>query len=215
MWMYPMLWVVLGSVALAAGTTMTLMPMLEDNIAPRTAEVMGLFLGVGGIVIGLVIASLQMRQSNRMDRIISGTKHREDRRKMYYLHRIHSSTSNIKDSLETLQSYVNNYANDRKPETWQIARNKAKRSKELTQELGRWIRDDFTKIVDLVESQRLGDKFEVENIYFTEWVLIDALRINPEYDEDLVQLRKDIVEQIQKLNDTVSSLEKEMPKDEV
>jgi hypothetical protein len=53
MWMYPMLWVVLGSVALAVGTTMTLMPILEDNIAPRTAEVMGLFLGVGGIAIGL------------------------------------------------------------------------------------------------------------------------------------------------------------------
>jgi hypothetical protein len=51
--MYPMLWVVLGSVALAVGTTMTLMPILEDNIAPRTAEVMGLSLGVGGIAIGL------------------------------------------------------------------------------------------------------------------------------------------------------------------
>ena len=53
MWMYPMLWVVLGSVALAVGTTMTLMPILEDNIAPRTAEVMGLFLGVGGLQSGL------------------------------------------------------------------------------------------------------------------------------------------------------------------
>jgi hypothetical protein len=213
--MYPMLWVVLGSVALAVGTTMTLMPILEDNIAPRTVEVMGLFLGIGGIAIGLVIASLQMRQSKRMDRIISGTRQRENRRKMYYLQRIHSTTSTIKDNLESLQGTINKYANDRKPDTWQIARNKAKRSKEQTQELGKWIRDDFSKVIDLVESPRLLDKFEVENIYFTEWVLIDALKTNPEYDEDLVQLRNDIREQIQKLNNALSLLEKEMPKDEL
>jgi hypothetical protein len=54
-----------------------------------------------------------------------------------------------------------------------------------------------------------------ENIYFTEWVLIDALKTNPEYDEDLIQLRNDVREQIQKLNNALSSLEKEMPKDEL
>jgi hypothetical protein len=185
MWMYPMFWVVLGSAGLAIGIAMTLMPILEDNIAPRTIEIMSFLIGIGGIAIGLVIASLQMRQSNKMDRIITGTKHREDRRKMYYLHRIHSTTTNIKDNLETLEGYINRYANDHKPETWQIAINKAKRSKDQTQEFGRWIRDDFTRIVDLVESQRLSDKFEVENVYFTERVLIDALTINPIDDENL------------------------------
>jgi hypothetical protein len=85
---------------------------------------------------------------------------------MYYLHRIHSTTSTIKDNLESLQGTIDKYTNDRKPETWQIAKNKAKRSKEQTQELGKWIRDDFAKVVDLVESPRLLDKFEGEHIFY-------------------------------------------------
>jgi hypothetical protein len=148
-----------------------------------------------------------------MDRIITGTKRREDRRKMYYLHRIHSTTTNIKDNLETLEGYINRYANDRSPQTWQIAKNKAKRSKDQTQEFGQWIREDFTKIVDLVDSQILADKFEMENIYFTERVLIDALTINPTFDDAFEGLRKKIKEQIQKLNETITFLEKETPKD--
>ena len=99
---YPMLWVVAGSAALSIGIAMTLMPILEGNIPPRTTEIMSFFIAIGGIAIGLVIASLQMRQSNKMDRIITGTKRREDRRKMYYLPRIQSTTSIILDNLESL-----------------------------------------------------------------------------------------------------------------
>lgn len=211
---YPMLWMVVGSAILAIGIAMILMPILEDNISPRTTELMSFFIGIGGIVIGLVIASLQMRQSNKMDRIITRTKHREDRRKMYYLDRIHSTTSNIKDNLETLEDYVNRYAKDHNLQTWQTAKKKAKRSKDQTQEFGQWIRDDFTKIVDLVDKQMLADKFEVENIYFTERVLIDVLTIDPTSDDAFQGLRNDIREQIQKLDETISSLGKEMPKEE-
>ncbi len=61
----------------------------------------------------------------------------------------------------------------------------------------------------------LADKFKVENIYFTERVLIGVLTIDLTFDNDAFEgLRNDIREQIQKLNETISLLEKEIPKDE-
>jgi hypothetical protein len=212
----PMFWIVPASVAMAVGTTATLLAILQHNL---TLQIVGtntiLLSSTGGIAIGIIglvmgYYHFQMKPSKIMERILTGVKQREDRKKNYYLRRISSNTLRIIKNLVRLENLIDEYSDDPPPKDWQIVRYSADRSRKQTEELVKKLVLDFTQIIDLVENPPLAYKFGANNLYYTLYLLDETLRIDPEYNKELLrELRKGIREQIGKLDGTLSLLEEE------
>jgi hypothetical protein len=209
----PLLWIVPASIAMAVGTTATLMTILEYD---QTLGISGTHttLSIGGIaigIIGLVIGYYsQNKPSKRMHRLFTKFKKRGGRKKYHYLNRISSNTSLITKNLVRLENLIDKYSDDPPPKDWQIVRYSADWSRKKTGELEKKIVLDFTQIIDLVENTRLADKFGANRLYYRWYLFDETLRINPEYDKELLrELRKGIREQIAELDDTLSSLKEE------
>jgi hypothetical protein len=220
----PMLWMVPASVAMAVGTTTTVLAILQRNLTLQIVDTNTLLLGsTGGIAIGITGLVMgyyyfQMKPHKIMERILTEVKirdttevkQREDRKKKYYLHRISSNILRIIKNLIRLANFIDKYNNDPPPKDWQIVRYTADRSRKQTEELGKKIVLDFTQIIDLVENPRLADKFGANNLYSTLYLIDETLKIDPEYDKELLrELRKEIREQIGKLDGTLSLIEEE------
>ncbi len=218
-----LLWIVPASVAMAVGTTATLMAILQYNLILEIVDTSTIILpgSIGGIAIGIIGLVLgyysQIKPSKRMERILTKVKirdtevkHREDRKKNYYLHRISSNTLRIIKNLVRLENLIEKYSEDPPPKDWQIVRYSADRSRKQTEELGKKIVLDFTQIIDLVENPRVADKFGANNLYHTLYLFDETLRIDPEYDKELLrELRKGIREQVAQLDETLTSLDEE------
>jgi hypothetical protein len=224
-----MLWIVSVSVAMAVGTTATIIAILQYSLTLEIVDTNAVLLSsTGGIaigIIGLVIGYYsQIKPNKRMERIltkvkIGGTevKHREDRKKNYYLHRISANTLRITKNLVKLENLIGKYSEDRPPKDWQVVRYNAERSRKQTEELGKNIVLDFTQIIDLVENPHLADKLRANNLYYTLYLFDKILGIDPEYDKVLLrELRKGSRDQIAQLDGTLSSLdeEKDTPSDD-
>jgi hypothetical protein len=223
----PMFWIVPASAAMAVGTTVTLLTILQHNLILQIVDATTIILlsAIGGIAIGIIVLVLgyyyyfQMKPHKIMERILTEVKiirdttevkQREDRKKKYYLHRISSNISRIIKNLTTLANLVDKYSDYPPPKDWQIVRYSANRSRKQTEEVGKKIILDFTQIIDLVENPRLADKFRANNLYYAEYLIDKTLRIDPEYDKELLrELRKEIREQIGKLDGILSLLEEE------
>ena len=105
----PMLWMVPASVAMAVGTTTTVLAILQRNLTLQIVDTNTLLLGsTGGIAIGITGLVMgyyyfQMKPHKIMERILTEVKirdttevkQREDRKKKYYLHRISSNILRI------------------------------------------------------------------------------------------------------------------------
>jgi hypothetical protein len=220
----PMFWIVPASVAMAVGTTATLLAILQHSLTLQIVDTNTILLSsTGGIAIGIIGLVMgyyyfQMKPSKIMERILTElkirdtteVKQREDRKKKYYLHRISSNTLRIIKNLVRLANLIDEYSDDPPPKDWQIVRYSADRSRKQTEELRKKIVLDFTQIIDLVENSHLADKFGANNLYYTLYLIDETLRIDPEYDKELLrELRKGIREQIGKLDGTLSLLEEE------
>lgn len=220
----PMFWIVPASVAMAVGTTATLLAILQHSLTLQIVDTNTILLSsTGGIAIGIIGLVMgyyyfQMKPSKIMERILTElkirdtteVKQREDRKKKYYLHRISSNTLRIIKNLVILANIIDKYSDDPPPKDWQIVRYSADRSKKQTEELEKKIVLDFTQIIDLVENLHLADKFGANNLYYTLYLIDETLRIDPEYDKELLrELRKGIREQIGNLDGTLSLLEEE------
>lgn len=220
----PMFWIVPASVAMAVGTTATLLAILQHSLTLQIVDTNTILLSsIGGIAIGIIGLVMgyyyfQMKPSKIMERILTElkirdtteVKQREDRKKKYYLHRISSNTLRIIKNLVILANLIDKYSDDPPPKDWQIVRYSADRSRKQTEELGKKIVLDFTQIIDLVENLHLADKFGANNLYYTLYLIDETLRIDPEYDKELLrELRKGIREQIGNLDGTLSLLEEE------
>lgn len=220
----PMFWIVPASVAMAVGTTATLLAILQHSLTLQIVDTNTILLSsIGGIAIGIIGLVMgyyyfQMKPSKIMERILTElkirdtteVKQREDRKKKYYLHRISSNTLRIIKNLVILANIIDKYSDDPPPKDWQIVRYSADRSRKQTEELGKKIVLDFTQIIDLVENPHLADKFGANNLYYTLYLIDETLRIDPEYDKELLrELRKGIREQIGNLDGTLSLLEEE------
>jgi hypothetical protein len=221
----PMFWIVPASVAMAVGTTATLLTILQHNLILQIVDANTILLSsIGGIAIGIIVLVLgyyyyfQMKPHKIMERILTEVKirdttevkQREDRKKKYYLHRISSNILRIIKNLTRLANFIDKYSDDPPPKDWQIVRYSANRSRKQTEEIVKKIVLDFTQIIDSVENPRLADKFGANNLYYTLYLIDEILRIDPEYDkEPLRELRKGIREQIGKLDGTLSLLEEE------
>ena len=140
----------------------------------------------------------------------TGVKQREGRKKNYYLHRISSNTLRITKNLVRIGNLIDKYIDDPPPKDWQIVRYSADRSRKQTEELRKKIVLDFAQIIDLVQNPRLADKFGVNNLFYILYLFDEILRIDPEHDKELLrELRKGVMEQIGKLDGTLSLLEEE------
>jgi hypothetical protein len=212
----PLLWIVAASIAMAVGTTTTLMTILGYNTTPgishtnTTLIISGIAIGIIGLIIGYYS---QSKPSKRMHRLFTKFKKRDGRKKYHYLNRISSNTLLITKNLVRLENLIDKFSDDPPPKDWQMVRYSAERSRKKTEELEKKIVLDFTQIIDLVENSRLGDKFGANSLYYSWYLFDETLRINPEYDkEPLRELRKDIKQQIAELDNTLSSLKEEEEK---
>lgn len=220
----PILWIVPASVAMAVGTTTTLLAILHHNLTLQIVDTNTILLSsTGGIAIGIIGLVMgyyyfQMKPRKIMERIFAKVKitngsevnQREDRKKKYYLQRISSNILRIIKNLTRLANLIDKYSDDPPPKDWQIVRYSADRSRKQIEELGKKIILDFTQIIDLVENPRLADKFGTNNLYYTLYLLDETLRIDPEYNkEHLRELRKGFREQVAQLDETLSSLDGE------
>jgi hypothetical protein len=218
----PMLWIIPASVAMAVGTTATIMAILQYTLTLEIVDTNTIILnstcGIAIGIIGLLIGYYsQIKPSKKIERILSKVmirdnevKYREDRKKNFYLHRISSNTLRITKNLVRLENLIDKYSNDPPPKDWQIVRYSADRSRKQIEELGKKIVLDFTQIIDLVENPHLADKFGANNLYFTLYLFDETLRINPEYDKELLrELRKGFREHIAQLDKTLALLDEE------
>src|SRR5215217_3869702 len=206
----PIFWIVPASIAIAVGTTATLLTILQHNLNLQIVDTNTILLSsIGGIAIGIIGLVMgyyyfQMKPSKIMERILTEVKirdttevkQREGRKKNYYLHRISSNTLRITKNLVRIENLLGKYSADR--------------SRKQTEELRKKIVLDFAQIIDLVQNPRLADKFGVNNLFYTLYLFDEILRIDPEHDKELLrELRKGIMEQIGKLDGTLSLLEEE------
>jgi hypothetical protein len=212
----PIFWIVPASIAIAVGTTATLLAILQHNLNLQIVDTNTILLSsIGGIAIGIIGLVMgyyyfQMKPSKIMERILTEVKQREGRKKNYYLHRISSNTLRITKNLVRIENLIDKYSDDPPPKDWQIVRYSADRSRKQTEELRKKIVLDFAQIIDLVQNPRLADKFGVNNLFYTLYLFDEILRIDPEHDKELLrELRKGIMEQIGKLDGTLSLLEEE------
>jgi hypothetical protein len=212
----PIFWIVPASIALAVGITATLLAILQYNLNLQIVDTNTILLSsIGGIAIGIIGLVMgyyyfQMKPSKIMERILTEVKQREGRKKNYYLHRISSNTLRITKNLVRIENLIDKYSDDPPPKDWQIVRYSADRSRKQTEELRKKIVLDFAQIIDLVQNPRLADKFGVNNLFYTLYLFDEILRIDPEHDKELLrELRKKIMEQIGKLDGTLSLLEEE------
>lgn len=212
----PIFWIVPASIALAVGITATLLAILQHNLNLQIVDTNTILLSsIGGIAIGIIGLVMgyyyfQMKPSKIMERILTEVKQREGRKKNYYLHRISSNTLRITKNLVRIENLIDKYSDDPPPKDWQIVRYSADHSRKQTEELRKKIVLDFAQIIDLVQNPRLADKFGVNNLFYTLYLFDEILRIDPEHDKELLrELRKGIMEQIGKLDGTLSLLEEE------
>jgi hypothetical protein len=212
----PIFWIVPASIAIAVGTTATLLTILQHNLNLQIVYTNTILLSsIGGIAIGIIGLVMgyyyfQMKPSKIMERILTEVKQREGRKKNYYLHRISSNTLRITKNLVRIENLIDKYSDDPPPKDWQIVRYSADRSRKQTEELRKKIVLDFAQIIDLVQNPRLADKFGVNNLFYTLYLFDEILRIDPEHDKELLrELKKGIMEQIGKLDGTLSLLEEE------
>src|SRR5918993_4421167 len=220
---HPMLlWIVPASIAMAVGTTATIMAILQYNLILEIVDTTTILLcSIGGIAIGTSGLMMgyysQIKPSKRMERILTKVKirdteikPREDRKKSYYLHRLTSNTLRIIKNLVRLENLIEKYGEEPPPKDWQIVRYNADRSRKQIEELGKKMVLDFTQIIDSVENPHLADKFSANNLYFTLYLFDETLRINLEYDKELLrELRKGFRQHIAELDKTLALLDEE------
>jgi hypothetical protein len=223
----PTLLVVPASVAIAVGTTVTLLAILQPYLNMQTVDTNTILLprSTGGIAIGIILLVIgcyycyfQIKPSKTIKRILTEIKRRDTsavrqielRKKNHYLHRISSNTLRITKDLARLENFIDKYSDGPPPKDWQTVRYNAERSRKLAEELGKKTVLDFVQIIDLVDNPELADKFNANNLYYILYLFDEILKIDPEYNKVVLkELRNGIREQIVKLDGTLSLLEEE------
>jgi hypothetical protein len=222
----PVLLVVPASLAIAVGTTLTLLAILHHYLNFQVVDTNTILLvasSTGGIAIGIIVLVagyyyFQMNPHKLVEKILAEIKRRdttsvrqiEVQRKNYYLHCVSRNTLRITKDLARLENLIGKYSDDPPPKDWQIVRYTAARSRKLAEELEKKIVLDFAQIIDLVENSQLAHKFGVNSLYSSLYLFDEILKVDPEYNKVLLsELRKRIREQIEKWDETLSLLEEE------
>lgn len=187
----PPVWVALGILAAVSVFFIVKLAVYNGQIeiiaaALTTADIIGIILGIGGIVIGLIVAYYQNKQSRRMNRIITETHARENTMKTEILERIRFNTNDILTILTMTQRLFDRHVSDPNQHPWQevtdYLTDPNHRLIERVEELGRGIMADFTIIALLINDRILYRTFWNRCVWLTIFTLRQVVELRDPQD---------------------------------
>jgi hypothetical protein len=193
-------WIVAAGVAIAVGTTAVIMIILRSGLYTQFANADTVVAtGIMGIAIGIIALVIsynnpQVKTNKKIRRILANLKlinshviSNDCVKRDYFLERITANISLVNKDLIILEYLLRKYLDDCLPNNWQTVRYIADRSRKQIEKLEQEVLLDFAQIVDLIQSQSLVDRSTTNKLYFSLHLCHEILRINPEYDQNLIR----------------------------
>jgi hypothetical protein len=195
------LWVVAAGAAIAVGTTAVIMTILRSGLYTQVANADTVVaMGLTGIAIGTIALVIsynnpQVKTNKKIRRILANIKmvktddvaSNDGIKRDYFLERITGNISLVTEDLIILESLLRKYLDNCLPNNWQTVRYTADRSRKQIEKLEQEIILDFSQIVDLIHSRILIDRSTTNKLYYSVHICHEILRINPEYDQNLLR----------------------------
>jgi hypothetical protein len=195
------LWVVAAGAVMAVGTTAVIMIILRSGLYTQVANADTVVaMGITGIAIGIITLvisynNLQVKTNKKIKRILVNIKmiktddvaSSDGIKRDYFLERITANISLVAKNLMILESLLRKYIDNCLPNNWQTVRYIADRSRKQIEKLEQEILLDFAQIVDLIHSRSLIDRSTTNMLYYSVHICHEILRINPEYDPNLLR----------------------------
>ena len=194
------LWIVAAGVAIAVGTTAVVMIILRSGLYTQVANADTVVAtGIIGIAIGIVALvtsynNPQVKTNKKILRILANLKminsdviSKDCVKRDYFLERITANISLVTKDLIILENLLRKYLDNCLPNNWQTVRYIADRSRKQIEKLEQEVLLDFAQIVDLIQSRSLVDRSTTNKLYFSLHLCHEILRINPEYDQNLIR----------------------------
>jgi hypothetical protein len=195
------LWVVAAGAAIAVGTTAVIMIILRSGLYTQVANADTVVaMGLTGIAIGTIALVIsynnpQVKTNKKIRRILANIKmvktddvaSNDGIKRDYFLERITGNISLVTKDLIILESLLRKYLDNCLPNNWQTVRYTADRSRKQIEKLEQEIILDFSQIVDLIHSRILIDRSTANKLYYSVHICHEILRINPEYDQNLLR----------------------------
>ncbi len=193
-------WIVAAGVAIAVGTTAVIMMILRSGLYTQVANadtvVATGIIGIAIVIVALVISynNPQVKTNKKIRRILANLKlinshviSNDCVKRDYFLERITANISLVTKDLIILENLLRKYLDNCLPNNWQTVRYIAARSRKQIEKLEQEVLLDFAQIVDLIQSRSLVDKSTTNKLYFSLHLCHEILRINPEYDQNLIR----------------------------
>ena len=194
------LWIVSASAAIAVGTTAVIMIVLRSGLYSQVANADTVVaMGITGIAIGIIALVIsynnpQVKTNKKIRRILANVKmiktdvaSNDGIKRDYFLERITANISLVTKDLIILEIHLRKYLDNSVPNNWQTVRYIADRSRKQIEKLEQEVLLDFAQIVDLIHSRSLIDRSTTNKFYYSIHLCHEILRINPEYDKNLLQ----------------------------
>lgn len=194
------LWIVSASAAIAVGTTAVIMIILRSGLYTQIANADTVVaMGITGIAIGIIALVIsynnpQVKTNKKIRRILANVKmlktdvaSNDGIKRDYFLERITANISLVTKDLIILENLLRKYLDNRIPNNWETVRYIADRSRNQIEKLEQDVLLDFAQIVDSIHSRSLIDKSTTNKLYYSVHLCHEILRINPEYDKNLLQ----------------------------
>ena len=194
------LWIVAASATIAVGTTVVTMITLRSGLYTQVANAETVVAtGITGIAIGIFALATsynnpQVKTYKKIRRIFANVKmtktdatSSDGVKRDYFLERITANISLVTKDLIILENLLRKYLDNCLPNSWQTVRYIAERSRKRIEKLEQEVLLDFAQIVDLIHSPSLIDRSTAHKLYYSLHLCHEILRINPEYDQDLLR----------------------------
>ncbi len=195
-----LLWMVAASATIAVGTTAVIMITLKTGPYTQVASADTVVAtGISGIAIGIIALvtsynNSQVKTNKKIKRILTNVKmiksdvnYKDDIKRDYALERITANISLVTKDLIILENLLRKYLDNCLPNNWQTVRYIADRSRKRIEKLEQEVLLDFAQIVDLIHSRSLIDRSTTNKLYYSIHLCHEILRINPEYDQNLLR----------------------------
>jgi hypothetical protein len=194
------LWIVAASAAIAVGTTAVIMISLRSGLYTQVANAETVVAtGIIGIAIGIIALATsyynpQVKTNKKIRRILANVKmtktdatSSDGVKRDYFLERITANISLVTKDLIILENLLRKYLDNCLANSWQTVRYIAERSRKRIEKLEPEVLLDFAQIVDLIHSPSLIDRSTSHKLYYSLHLCHEILRINPEYDQNLLR----------------------------
>jgi len=194
------LFIVAASAAMAVGTTAVVMIILRSGPYTQVANADTVAaLGITGIAVGIIALVIsynnsQVKTNKKIRTILANVKmiktdvaSNDCIKRDYFLERITANVSLVTKDLIILESLLRKYLDNCIPNNWQTVRYIADRSRKQIEKREQEVLLDFAQIVDLIRIRSLIDRSTTNKLYYSVHLCHEILRINPEYDKNMLQ----------------------------